>query len=49
MPATVRGLKARERVKNAIEAFSSMLEPIQSANPVPCDKLAGATQSVPTN
>lgn len=48
LPATDRGLKAQERVKSAIEAFSSMLEAIRSANPVPFDNLAAATESAPT-
>jgi hypothetical protein len=45
MPATDRGLKAQERVKKAIENFSSMLEAIRSANPTPFDELAEATAS----
>ncbi|AGM29998.1 hypothetical protein MASS_3396 [Mycobacteroides abscessus subsp. bolletii 50594] len=47
MPATDRGLKAQERVKNAIEAFSSMLEAIRPANAAPFDELAHAIISVP--
>ncbi|WP_110205889.1 AIPR family protein [Nocardioides daejeonensis] len=43
-PATDRGLKAQDRVKKAIEDFSSMLEAVRSANPVPFDALAAATQ-----
>lgn len=48
LPATDRGLKAQERVKIAIETFSSMLEAIRSANPVPFNKLAEATESAST-
>ena len=33
VPATDRGLKAQDRVKKAIEDFSSMLEAVRSANP----------------
>jgi len=43
--ATDRGLKAQDRVKKAIEDFSSMLEATRSANPVPFDTLAEATES----
>lgn len=43
MPATDRGLKAQDRVKKAIEDFSSMLEAVRSANPGPFDQLAAAT------
>ena len=45
MPATDRGLKAQERVRNAIEDFSSMLEAVRSANRVPFDALAEATET----
>jgi hypothetical protein len=45
MPATDRGLKAQDRVKKALEDFSSMLEAARSANPVPFDTLAEATES----
>lgn len=44
VPATDRGLKAQDRVKTAIEDFSSMLEAVRSANPVPFDALAAATE-----
>lgn len=44
VPATDRGLKAQDRVKKAIEDFSSMLEAVRSANPVPFDALAAATE-----
>jgi hypothetical protein len=47
MPATDRGLKAQDRVKKALEDFSSMLEAARSANPVPFDTLAEATDSSP--
>ncbi len=40
MPATDSGLKAQDRVKNAIDAFGSMLEAIRPANPAPFDNLA---------
>jgi len=43
MPATDRGLKAQDRVKKAIEDFSSMLEAVRSANPGPFDALAAST------
>ena len=46
-PATDRGLKAQDRVKRAIEDFSSMLEAVRSLNPVPFDTLAAATESTP--
>lgn len=44
MPATERGLKAQDRVKKALEDFSAMLEAARSANPVPFDALAAATE-----
>lgn len=44
VPATDRGLKAQDRVKKAIEDFSSMLEAVRSANPVPFDALAATTE-----
>lgn len=46
MPATDRGLKAQDRVKKAIDDFSSMLEAVRSANPVPFEELAEATETV---
>lgn len=46
-PATDRGLKAQDRVQTAIEEFGSMLEATRSANPVPFDKLAAATEVMP--
>lgn len=45
MPATDRGLKAQDRVKKALEDFSSMLEAVRSANAAPFDALAEATES----
>lgn len=45
MPATDHGLKVQERVKKAIEDFSSMLETVRSADPVPFDDLAEATET----
>ncbi|WP_017935725.1 AIPR family protein [Nocardioides sp. Iso805N] len=45
MPATDRGLKAQDRVKKAIEDFSSMLEAVRSANPSPFDLLAASTET----
>jgi hypothetical protein len=47
MPATDRGLKAQDRVKKALEDFSSMLEAVRSANEAPFDALAEATESPP--
>jgi len=47
MPATDRGLKAQDRVKKALDDFGSMLEAVRSANPVPFDALAEATESAP--
>lgn len=44
MPATDRGLKAQDRVKKALEDFSAMLEAARSANPVPFDELAAASE-----
>ena len=44
MPATDRGLKALDRVKKAVEVFSSMLEAARSANRVPFDALVAATE-----
>ncbi len=44
LPATDRGLQAQERVKKAIDAFSSMLEAIRSANSAPFDNLAAASE-----
>lgn len=41
--ATDRGLKAQDRVKKALEDFSSMIEATRSANPAPFDALATAT------
>ncbi|HEY3006054.1 MAG TPA: AIPR family protein, partial [Kribbellaceae bacterium] len=46
-PATDRGLQAQDRVKKALEDFGSMLEAVRSANPVPFDALAEATESTP--
>ncbi len=46
MPETDRGLKAQDRVKKALEDFSAMLEAARSANPVPFDTLAAATEEV---
>lgn len=42
--ATDQGLKSQERVRKAIEDFSSMIEAVRSANPHPFDDLAGATE-----
>jgi len=46
LPATDRGLKAQDRVKKAIEDFSSMLEAIRSANPTPFDAIAIETETM---
>lgn len=44
-PATDRGLKALDRVKRALQDFSSMMEAVRSANPSPFDTLAAATDT----
>jgi len=41
---TDRGLTAQERVKKVIEDFGSMLEAVRSANPIPFDAIAEATE-----
>lgn len=46
LSATDRGLKTPDRVKTALGDFSAMLEAARSANPVPFDVLAAATEEV---
>lgn len=43
-PGTDLGLKTQEKVKKALQDFSSMMEAVRSANPDPFDKLATATE-----
>ncbi|MBW8780373.1 MAG: AIPR family protein [Verrucomicrobia bacterium] len=48
-PATDLGLKAQDRVRKALQDFSSMMEAVRSANPGPFDALAAATEAHPAS